>query len=120
MGWDEGGGEGESSDTHVPSLACTWACFPAEDDVDPAELVARLGPNLYELYAVLLHSGGALGGHYYAYIKDLCTGKWFNFNDSSVTPITVGDLKSAYGGPSSYGGSSMYQTSANAYMLLYR
>lgn len=88
--------------------------------MDPAELVARLGPNLYELYAVLLHSGGALGGHYYAYIKDLCTGKWFNFNDSSVTPITVGDLKSAYGGPSSYGGSSMYQTSANAYMLLYR
>jgi hypothetical protein len=26
-------------------------------------------PELYELFSVLIHSGGASGGHYYAYIK---------------------------------------------------
>ena len=28
------------------------------------------GPFVYELFACLLHQGGAMGGHYYAYIKD--------------------------------------------------
>jgi ubiquitin carboxyl-terminal hydrolase 47 len=28
------------------------------------------GPMVYELYGVMLHSGGAHGGHYSAYIKD--------------------------------------------------
>lgn len=31
---------------------------------------------VYELYAVMVHSGGAYGGHYYAYIKDFETNKW--------------------------------------------
>ena len=33
-------------------------------------------PYVYELYAVLIHRGSAMGGHYYAYIKvpcNLCT-----------------------------------------------
>jgi ubiquitin C-terminal hydrolase len=38
---------------------------------------------------VLIHSGGVSGGHYYAYIKDLDSGKWFNFNDSNVSEIEV-------------------------------
>ena len=33
---------------------------------------------MYELYAVLIHSGSALGGHYYAYIKNLSDGKWYD------------------------------------------
>ena len=69
---------------------------------------------VFELYAVLLHSGGALGGHYYAYIKDMDTGKWLNFNDSSVTPITAAELKSAYGGATSYGGAGAYQVRVRA------
>ena len=28
------------------------------------------GPFVYELYGVMIHSGGAHGGHYSAYIKD--------------------------------------------------
>jgi len=45
----------------------------AEDDeeVDPIRLVERDGEWVYELYAVLIHSGSALGGHYYAYIKEM-------------------------------------------------
>ena len=39
--------------------------------------------NIYELYSVLIHSGGAMCGHYYAFIRDFETGKWYKFNDSS-------------------------------------
>jgi ubiquitin C-terminal hydrolase len=28
------------------------------------------GPFVYELYGIMIHSGGAHGGHYSAYIKD--------------------------------------------------
>jgi ubiquitin carboxyl-terminal hydrolase 47 len=27
------------------------------------------GENVYDLYAILIHQGGAFGGHYFAYIK---------------------------------------------------
>eukprot|EP01117_Protostelium_nocturnum_P014334 TRINITY_DN5452_c0_g1_i3.p1 TRINITY_DN5452_c0_g1~~TRINITY_DN5452_c0_g1_i3.p1 ORF type:complete len:1042 (-),score=382.12 TRINITY_DN5452_c0_g1_i3:49-3174(-) len=30
-------------------------------------------PHLYELFAVVIHSGGAYGGHYHTYIRDLST-----------------------------------------------
>ena len=27
------------------------------------------GPYVYELFSIMIHSGSAIGGHYYAYIK---------------------------------------------------
>jgi ubiquitin carboxyl-terminal hydrolase 47 len=36
----------------------------------------------------MIHSGGALGGHYYAYIKSFENGDWYCFNDSSVEKIS--------------------------------
>lgn len=39
--------------------------------MDALELVKENGPWVYELFAVLIHSGSALGGHYYANIKSL-------------------------------------------------
>lgn len=38
---------------------------------DPLKLLRENGPWVYELFAVLIHSGSALGGHYYAHIKSL-------------------------------------------------
>lgn len=70
----------------------------------------------YELFSVLIHSGGTFGGHYYAYIKDFLTNEWHVFNDSSVAAMNVADLKKAYGGATSGG----YGGSTSAYMLLYR
>ena len=35
----------------------------------------------------MIHSGSALGGHYYAYIKSFQDSRWYNFNDSNVTEI---------------------------------
>jgi ubiquitin carboxyl-terminal hydrolase 47 len=47
----------------------------------------KQGDLVYELYSVLVHSGSAMGGHYYAYIKCFEDGKWYNFNDSDVREI---------------------------------
>jgi ubiquitin carboxyl-terminal hydrolase 8 len=40
----------------------------------------------YELYGVCNHTGGVLGGHYSSYVKN-ANGKWYHFNDTSVSEI---------------------------------
>ena len=47
---------------------------PEETAEDALRLVRENGPWVYELFAVLIHSGSALGGHYYAHIKSLGDG----------------------------------------------
>lgn len=47
----------------------------------------KQGDYIYELFSILIHSGSAMGGHYYAYIRSFQDGKWYNFNDSQVTEI---------------------------------
>jgi len=41
----------------------------------------KKGKDVYELYSILIHRGGAYGGHYYAFIKSFENGKWYEFND---------------------------------------
>jgi ubiquitin carboxyl-terminal hydrolase 7 len=42
----------------------------------------------YALHSVLVHSGGASGGHYYAYVRPTCAGlDWFCFDDDRVTRV---------------------------------
>jgi len=68
---------------------------------------------VYELYSIMIHSGGAYGGHYYAYIKSFEDGKWYNFNDSQVTEIeNEEELFKTFGDSSGHGGT--------AYLLMYR
>lgn len=45
------------------------------------------GPYNYELFSIMIHSGSASGGHYYAYIKEFENGEWFCFNDQSVSSV---------------------------------
>ena len=69
---------------------------------------------MYELYGIIIQSGGALGGHYYAYIKDLFPNKehrWYCFNDSSVTPLKDNNFEKAFGGE---------KVKGTGYVLLYR
>ena len=47
----------------------------------------KSGDYVYNLYSILIHSGSAMGGHYYAYIKSFEDGKWYNFNDGNVNAI---------------------------------
>jgi ubiquitin carboxyl-terminal hydrolase 47 len=55
------------------------------------------GDYVYELYSVLIHSGGAMGGHYYAYIKSFEDGKWYKFNDSLVDEIGEDEISKVFG-----------------------
>lgn len=71
------------------------------------------GEFVYELYSIMIHSGGAYGGHYYAYIKSFEDGKWYNFNDSSVKEIT--DEEEIF---KTFGDSK--GSSGTAYLLMYR
>ncbi|XP_065837765.1 ubiquitin carboxyl-terminal hydrolase 47-like isoform X2 [Oscarella lobularis] len=95
----------------------------AAENNDDDQAVAK-GPFFYELFSIMVHSGSAIGGHYYAYIKSFADGKWFCFNDQSVTSASWEDIKKkTFGGidqSSSYYYSSAYSSSANAYMLMYR
>ena len=86
---------------------------------------------VYELYAIMIHQGGAHGGHYFAYIKDIETGKWYNFNDSIVREISIMDLVESFGpepvftaGPgrrTNMAAKRLAMTrSTSAYMLMYR
>uniref|UniRef100_A0A0K8SRZ2 Ubiquitin carboxyl-terminal hydrolase 47 n=2 Tax=Lygus hesperus TaxID=30085 RepID=A0A0K8SRZ2_LYGHE len=79
------------------------------------------GPFVYELYSIMIHSGSASGGHYYAYIKDFTRGEWFCFNDQLVSPITRDDIVKTYGGgPHRMYYNGAHSSSTNAYMLMYR
>lgn len=79
------------------------------------------GPYVYELFSIMVHSGSANGGHYYAYIKSFKDGHWYCFNDAQVTRITYDDIRKTYGGGTARGYySSAYSSSTNAYMLMFR
>uniref|UniRef100_A0A3B3ZRU8 Ubiquitin carboxyl-terminal hydrolase n=1 Tax=Periophthalmus magnuspinnatus TaxID=409849 RepID=A0A3B3ZRU8_9GOBI len=76
----------------------------------------------YELFSVMVHSGSAAGGHYYACIRSFTDGQWYSFNDQHVSKITQDDIRKTYGGSSGSRGyySSAFASSTNAYMLIYR
>ena len=74
------------------------------------------GEHVYELFSVMVHSGFAQGGHYYAYIKSFDNERWYLFNDSSVKEVGEEELKQTFGGENKgWSGSS-----ASAYLLVYR
>ncbi|UKZ80751.1 hypothetical protein TrVFT333_008515 [Trichoderma virens FT-333] len=43
---------------------------------------------IYDLIAVDDHYGGLGGGHYTAYAKNFVDGRWYNYNDSSVSAVS--------------------------------
>ncbi|KAI7840976.1 hypothetical protein COHA_005205 [Chlorella ohadii] len=80
--------------------------------------------NTYKLLAVLVHSGGVHGGHYFAYVRP--DGKqWLKFDDERVEKAD--DQKAIddnWGGegeapPGGFGNPLRFTRHANAYMLVY-
>ncbi|CAN1139102.1 Ubiquitin carboxyl-terminal hydrolase 9 [Linum perenne] len=49
----------------------------------------------YDLYAISNHYGGLGGGHYTAYAKLIDENRWYNFDDSRVTPVNESDIKTS-------------------------
>jgi ubiquitin carboxyl-terminal hydrolase 4/11/15 len=83
----------------------TLVDFPLEGLDMSNWLVQKTGESpIYDLYAVSNHMGGLGGGHYTAYGKNCVDNNWYNFNDSSVSPVDS---------PSSI-------KSASAYVLFYK
>ena len=79
------------------------------------------GGHMYYLSGVIVHSGTAFAGHYYSFAKERATGRWFHFDDDSVTPWDVADIE-----PECFGGqfqptsdSKMYMRSQSAYVVIY-
>ncbi|CAD5212825.1 unnamed protein product [Bursaphelenchus okinawaensis] len=85
-------------------------------DSEDVEKMLEKGPNVYELFSVMVHQGSATGGHYYAYIKNLDQHKWMCFNDSNVNFASHQEVQRTFGGSFSYGG----MNNSNAYLLMYR
>jgi len=54
-------------------------------------------PPTYELYAVSNHYGSLGGGHYTAYGKNKDNGKWYKFDDSSVSQIDESKAQTSSG-----------------------
>ncbi|XP_006344353.1 ubiquitin carboxyl-terminal hydrolase 5 [Solanum tuberosum] len=75
----------------------TFVNFPIHD-FDLTKYVANKNNSrrqLYELYALTNHYGGMGSGHYTAHIKLLDENRWYNFDDSHISPINEEDVKSA-------------------------
>ena len=98
--------------------------FPQTLDVEhfvDAEYATDVGPTAYELIAVLIQSGTAYSGHYFAYIKS-GDKSWWEFNDEKVTELAADDhdpsfLQRVFGGAASAEGRA---SSLTAYGLMYR
>lgn len=68
--------------------------FPIHD-LDLTKYITRKDGALYELYAVSNHYGSMGGGHYTAYAKLINDNKWYNFDDSHVSPVGEDEIKTA-------------------------
>ena len=77
----------------------------------------------YSLKGIIIHLGYAEAGHYYSFILDQKSGKWFEFNDINVDPFNpdhiptecFGVMEKITGGLSHEEGGKL----RNAYILLY-
>ncbi|XP_073062092.1 ubiquitin carboxyl-terminal hydrolase 5-like isoform X1 [Primulina eburnea] len=75
----------------------TFVNFPIHD-FDLTNYVASKSNTqrqIYELYSLTNHYGSMGSGHYTAHIKLLDENKWYNFDDSHISPINEEDVKSA-------------------------
>ena len=82
-------------------------------EAEEVQGMLKEGEHVYQLYSIMIHTGGAFGGHYYAYIKSFEDGKWYDFNDTTVTPLKdEEDIFATFGGETGRGGT--------AYLLMYR
>lgn len=77
----------------------------------------------HELFAVLVHTGSALAGHYYAYIQPK-PGLWLEFNDTMARPLSEPEvaalLSDSAEPPADAAASKVWTARRDAYMLLYQ
>ncbi|XP_051745978.1 ubl carboxyl-terminal hydrolase 18 isoform X2 [Ctenopharyngodon idella] len=82
--------------------------FAAGQSENVANDSPRAGEH-YSLYAVIVHIGSAMSGHYTAYIRPFQDQAWYYADDNHVQPVTWSDVQQY-----------TYKGSSTAYLLLYR
>ena len=88
--------------------------FPKE--LDMSKYIQNNENNKYKLKSVVVHMGHSEGGHYYAFIKDEKSRKWYQFNDTSVIPFNEFNLDNeTFGGKEDNGENK----NRSAYLLFY-
>jgi len=76
----------------------TFVDYPIHDlDLSSHAMGPQEVPPVYELFAVSNHYGSLGGGHYTAYAKNKNDGKWYKFDDSSVSPVEESRVKTSSG-----------------------
>lgn len=120
--------------TNLFATAANWEDTVGSQKLYQPDIANPNSDDLYQLFAVVVHSGGAYGGHYHALIRDLekrdskftmnqpeprldkllenlktDSGQWYDFNDAKVTPVSLHQLVNQYG-----------EGKECAYMLYYR
>jgi hypothetical protein len=53
------------------------------------DLLIGILSTLFTRLGVVIHSGGLNGGHYYSFIHEKHSTKWFEFNDSTVSSLDM-------------------------------
>jgi len=97
--------------------------FPTHLDMSQyieSEELSKGDPH-YVLTGIIVHSGSAFAGHYYAYAKETISGQWFCFDDTSVQLWDINDIeKDCYGGDFvPVGSHRTYERNHSAYIVLY-
>lgn len=64
----------------------------------------------YSLYAVVVHSGSAVCGHYTTFVRHSASQGWYYADDSHTHQVTWNEVQTSYGG----------RHRGTAYMLMYR
>ena len=93
--------------------------FCLDDSEEKINNYLKEGNNVYELFSIVIQSGTANGGHYYAYIKSFEDGEWYCFNDGNVEFIDKNNIKDVFG--EKFGDKiNKYKSTNTAYYLSYR
>uniref|UniRef100_A0A8C1UPG8 Ubiquitin carboxyl-terminal hydrolase 47 n=1 Tax=Cyprinus carpio TaxID=7962 RepID=A0A8C1UPG8_CYPCA len=106
----DSGAENEGS-CHSDQMSNDFSTDDAVDEGICLDNTSSADSLTFELFSVMVHSGSAAGGHYYACIKSFSDSQWYSFNDQHVSKITQDDIRKTYGGSS---GSRGYYSSAFA------
>jgi len=85
---------------------------------DVGEITVTTLKQEYELYGMMIHRGGAYGGHYFAYIKHPFEDRYFVYNDSRVEEIEPDELAEMF--DENCQKPKRDSPLSGAYMLLYR
>ena len=93
--------------------------FCLDDSVEKINKYFEEGENVYELFSIVVQSGSADGGHYYAYIKSFEDDKWYIFNDTCVTLMDKNKICEVFG-EKIQNKVNKYHGSTTAYYLSYR